>query len=185
MQRDPSKYSIRSLGGSQLCVWLSCRSLCMSVILVASMESGNLCIWNITLHDSGTSQKVSHIRPRKKETLFYGWTDLPSRAGWLGHFFFEYFLFAFWWQKLLSVKKKNNNNNTHKNLQKIWHILEKNFGKVFSVIFKNFQQNFLWLGQKRLILHDFSKKKKKGPQNGKSGVVRPVKQGFLFSWLKA
>ena len=54
------------------------------------------------------------------------------------------------------------------------------FSKIFSHIFFNFDQ-------KLQILYDFSKlikrkEKKKPSQNGKSGSVELVKQGFLFLW---
>ena len=34
---------------------------------------------------------VYFMRPWKKETLFYGQRDFPSRVGWLGHFFNVFF----------------------------------------------------------------------------------------------
>ena len=58
--------------------------------------------------------------------------------------------------------------------------LKKNIGKVFLVIFKKIQPNFLQLWLKWLILHDFSKLKKKILPKWKILILTPVKQGFFF-----
>ena len=62
--------------------------------------------------------------------------------------------------------------------------LQKNFGKHSQLFPKIFSQIFFDFDQKQMILHDFSKpkKKKKFSQKEKYGSVAPVKQGFLFSW---
>ena len=55
---------------------------------------------------------------------------------------------------------------------------ETKFGKRFLVISKKIVAKFL-TGFK-----EFEQTLKKIYQNGKSGLVTPVKQGFLFSWPK-
>ena len=83
------------------------------------------------------------LRPRKKETLFYGRTDLPSRVGRSGHFFIFFFCLV---AKMTPLKNWN--------FLKIWSFLEKKiwkkdfqlFSKIVSQIFFDF---------------DFSKLKKK------------------------
>ena len=57
--------------------------------------------------------------------------------------------------------------------------LQKKFGKTFLAVLEKFQP-FLGFGQIDFYMI-FSKLKKKS-QNGKSGSVAPVKQGFLFLW---
>ena len=54
------------------------------------------------------------------------------------------------------------------------------FGKYSVLFFKTFQPNCFRLWPK--MAGFTSSKQKKITQSGKSGSVRPIKQGFLFSW---
>ena len=114
------------------------------------------------------------LRPRKKETLFYGRTDLPSRVGRSG-LFFQIIFFFFLVVKMSPLK-------TQKSLKKMWQFFDKYFGK-FSVIFTNYQAKFLRLEPKWLILNDFSKLEKNKNKNlpkWKIWVCRARKTGFSF-----
>ena len=114
------------------------------------------------------------------------WVDRPSEyhqsVSQVIFFFVCLFVCLFFFLFFLVVKQ------THVNRQlkspKIWHFWRKILKKIFSAILKKFQPNLLWLWQKNgwfyMVLANL--KKKKISQNGKSGSVRPVKQGFLLSW---
>ena len=125
-----------------------------------------------------TAISQNAIRPRKKETLFYGRMDLPRRVG-RDLFFFLNFLLS---------GGKNDSPKKKKKIPKVWCflkkiILEKNF-RLFKKKKKNCHIFFDF--DKKGWFYSFSKilKKKKTYQSGKSGVVVPVKQGFFFVALK-
>ena len=123
---------------------------------------------------------IIFVRPRKRESLFYGRNDLLSRVGQsVGTYFFK-ILFFFLVAKMTPRK--------HWNYPKSDVCFGENFGKKdFQVFSKIFSQLFCFVfvfDQKWLILHIFRKLKKKNSQNEKSWLVALIKQGFLFSWSK-
>ena len=100
-----------------------------------------------------TSRTKLPQRPRKKETRFYGRTDLPSRVGRSGHFFLN-ILFSFWKQKWPS--------KTTESPKKSIVFCRKNVLKICSDIFKkSISAKLFKTDQKQLILHDSTFYKKK------------------------
>ena len=138
---------------------------------------------------------VGVIRPWKRETLFYRRTDLPSRVGRLGYFFF------------LSGGKNDSPKKILKPLKNLLYFfvclfcfvlfffLRKKVWKNIFSYFQKFATNFLWLWYKWLILHGFtfSKLKNKILPKWKIWVSQapPSKKnrvffgGFHFSWPHA
>ena len=100
---------------------------------------------------SNNNKKNDALRPGKKRnpTLFYGQTDLPSRVGRSGDFFF---FFSHLWFKKTTPK--------HQNFEKTDIFCSKNFGKIFRLIFKKFQPKFSDLGTKTADFTRFWKNKK-------------------------
>ena len=88
---------------------------------------------------------------KKKETLFYGLTDLPIRVGRSGDFFFfNFFFFYLWFQKVTPTTQKFRENFDI--------FCRKILGKYLDLFSSNFSQNFQILVKKWLILPDFGKK---------------------------
>ena len=83
-------------------------------------------------------------KKKKKETFFYGWTDLPSRIGRSGQFFFF----------LVSKMTPLENNKISQKADVFWR---KILVKEFQLFRKTFSQIFFVFDQKRLVLHRFSK----------------------------
>ena len=111
------------------------------------------------------------FRPRKKkETLFYGRTDLPSKVGRLHDFFFFNLIFFY----LLFQKKPPK----HENFKKTLIFLQKNFGKIFRLTFKKFQPKFSDLGQQMAGFTIFGKKQFSAKK--KIWVGRACKTEFSF-----
>ena len=106
---------------------------------------------------------VTSLGHEKKKPCFTG--GKTFQVGSVGRFFFLN-IFFFSGGKKDSTKK-------HKNVEKIWCFLEKNFRKIFSVTFQIFSQICVEFGQNRLLLHDFSKLKKTTPNLEKLGRSRP------------
>ena len=125
-------------------------------------------MWAVT-HEVLDCKKMLMRPQKKKETMFYRWTDLPGRVGRSvgrsGHLFY------------LSSGKNDSPKKTQI-YPKNWCFLEKNilsyFPKIFSEIFVEF-------GQKRLIRHDFSKLKKRG-KISQFGKIGSPKTEFSFLW---
>ena len=84
------------------------------------------------------------LRPRKKETLFYGRMVLPSRIGWSGHFFKYFFFF-------LVAKSASPKDTKISKKKKKKTFFEKILEKYFHLFWKIFSQIFFDFGYKRLI----------------------------------
>ena len=122
-------------------------------------------------------KKTLSLRPRKKKRNHVytgGWT---FQVGSVGQDILFKIFFFFLVAKMTPLKK------TTKFPQSLSFFGEKNWKKIFSYFQKKFRQisNNGWFN---IVLANYkkkNKKKKKIYQNGKSGLVPPVKQGFLFS----
>ena len=108
------------------------------------------------------------IKNKNKKNYFMG--GRTCQVGSVGRAFFFF------------SGSKNDPKNTKKIWKKIGPFLQKSFCKIYWLIFRNFQPKFLDFGKKKwLILQNF--RGKKVCQNGKFGLVRPIKHSFFHGLM--
>ena len=120
-----------------------------------------------------------HVRSWKRNPVLRG-MDLPRQVGSVR--IFNFFLNTFFH----SVGKNDSPKITlksPKNLRLFFKKKKRKLEKCFQLFSKIFSQFSLTLAKKYwfyTVLTNYKKKKRKNSQNGKSGSIGPVKQGFLF-----
>ena len=121
------------------------------------------------------------VRSWKRNPVLRG-KDLPSRVGRSGYLIF--FLNTFFFHSVDKNDSRKMTLKSPKNLRLLRKKKEKRkLEKCFQLFSKIFSQFSLTLAKNYwfyTVLANYKKRKRKNSQNGKSGSIRPVKQGFLF-----